>query len=104
MPPAETYNKGYALGMRNLGNSLQIRHVVARVADTLDVDGFGLVVNQGRNLLRVVAIDEFSLNTKTGQENLELVVGTAVQVRCGDDVVASVGERVNGDKLGTLTR
>lgn len=90
--------------MRNLGNGLEVRHVVARVADALDVDGLGLVVNQGSNLVGVVAVDEFGLDSEARQEDFELVVCAAVEVRRGDDVVAGVGKRVDGDELGTLAR
>lgn len=88
--------------MGDLGNGLEIRHVVARVADALDVDGLGLVVDGGGNLVGVVSVDKLGLDAQTREEDLELVVGAAVQVRRGDNVVTSVCESANGDELGSL--
>lgn len=76
--------------MGHLGNGLEIWHVVARVADALDVDGLGLVVDGGGNLVGVVAVDKFGLDAQTGKKHFELVVCAAVQVGCRYDVVASV--------------
>lgn len=99
-----TYNDGDALLVRNLGNSLEVRDVVLWVPDALDVDGLGLVVNGGGDILDTVAVDELGVDAEAGEEDLELVVGAAVQQRGGDDVVASVREGVDGDELGGLAR
>lgn len=90
--------------MRDLGDGLEIRHVVARVPNALHVDGLGLVINQGSNLLWVVAIDKLGLDAQSRQKDLELVVSATVQVRSGDDVVASMCKGINRNKLGALAR
>lgn len=97
-----TYNDGNALLVRDLGNGLKVGHVVLGVSNALDVDGLGLVVDGGGDVLDAVAVDELGVDAEAGQEHLELVVGAAVQKRGGDDVVASVGEGVDGDELGGL--
>lgn len=99
-----TYNNGNTLLVGNLGNGLEIRDVVPGVADALEVDGLCLVVNGGGNVLGLVAVDKLGLDAQAGEEDLELVVGAAVEVRGGDDVVAGVGEGVDGDELGGLAR
>lgn len=88
--------------MGDLGNGLQVRHVVSRVANALDIDSLGLVVNGGSDVLGVVTVDELGLDAEAGQEDLELVVSAAVQVGCGDNVVTGMGEGRDSDELGTL--
>lgn len=88
--------------MGNLGNSLQVRNVIPGVTNTLKVDSLCLVVNSSSNILRLVAVDKLGLDAQTREEDLELVVGAAIEVRGGDDVVAGVGKGVDGDELGGL--
>lgn len=90
--------------MGDLGNCLQVRDVVLGVANALNVDSLGLVVNGSSNVLGLVAVDKLGLDAQARQEDFELVVGSAVKVGGGDDVVASVGKRVDGDELGSLAR
>lgn len=99
-----TYNKGNARLVRNLCNGLQIRHVIPRVTDRLDEYGLGLLVDSGLDILGLVTVDELGVDAQTGQEDLELVVGTTVEVRGGHDVVAGVSEGVDDDELGGLAR
>jgi hypothetical protein len=74
----------------NLDNGLEVGHVVPRVADALDVDCLGLVVDSRGKVLGLVAVDELGGDAEAGEEDLELVVSAAVQVRRRDDVVARV--------------
>lgn len=90
--------------MGHLGNSLKVRHVVSGVADALEVDGLCVVVDGGLNLLGVVALDELCGDAVALECDLELVVGAAVEVGGGDDVVAGLGEGSEGDELGCLAR
>lgn len=88
--------------MGNLGNSLQVRNVVLGVTNALEVDSLCLVVDGSSDILGLVAVDKLGLDAQAGEEDLELVVGAAVEVRRGDDVVAGVGQGVDGDELGGL--
>ena len=90
--------------MGDLGNGLEIGDVISRVADALDIDGLGLVVDGGGEVLGLIADDKLGLDAQTGEEDLKLVVGAAVQVGCGDDVVARVGKGGDGHELGCLPR
>jgi hypothetical protein len=97
-----TYNEGNAGVVGELVNDLQVRDVVAGVADALDVDGLGLLVDGGGDVLGAVALDELGLDAQAGEEDLELVVGAAVEVGGGDNVVASVSQGVDDNELGGL--
>lgn len=90
--------------MGDLGNSLEVGNVVPRVTDALDIDGLGLFVNGSGNVLGLVAVDKFGLDTETGEEDLELVVGATVKVGGRHDVVAGVGKGVDRDELRGLAR
>jgi hypothetical protein len=86
----------------HLGDGLELGHVVARVADALDVDGLGLVVDGGGDVLGPVAVDELGGDAEAREEHLELVVCAAVQVRRRHDVVARVRQRGDGHELRRL--
>lgn len=66
--------------MSDSHNLLEVGDIIPRVADTLYVDGFGLVIDQVLEVLWFVAIDKLGLDTETGKEDFELIVGTAVEV------------------------
>lgn len=97
-------DQGDALLVSDLGNGLKVGHIVARVTDALDVDGLGFVVNGSGNVLGLVAVDELGGDAQAGEEHLELVVGAAVEVGRGDNVVAGLGKSGNGNELGCLAR
>lgn len=88
--------------MRNLGNSLEIRHVVSRVSNSLHIDCLGAIINSSSNILCTIAIHKLGLNAQPRQKDLELVVGTAVEVAGSDNVVAGVGQGRDGHELGCL--
>ena len=81
-----------------------VRHVVSWVTDAFDVDHFRLVVDLLLEFRRVVAFDEARADAEPGEEDFELVVGAAVEVRGRDDVVAGVGQCGDGHELGGLAR
>lgn len=88
--------------MGSLGDGLEIGDVVAGVADALNVDGLGLVIDGSDQVLGLVPDHELGVDSETREEDLELVVGAAVKVGCGDDVVANLGESGDGNELGRL--
>ena len=85
-------------------NGFQVWDVVAGVSDGFKVYGFGFFVNEGFKVGCRVSFDEFGGYAEAGKGNFELIVGAAVQVRCGDYVVACVGESGDGHELGGLAR
>jgi hypothetical protein len=88
--------------MSSLGNSLQIRNVIPGVSNTLNIDSLCLIINSSRNVLRLVTIDKLGLDAQTREEDLELVVSAAVEVRSRDDVVAGLSEGADGEELSSL--
>lgn len=95
-------NKGNTGIVGDLGNGLEVGDVVAGVANGLDVDGLGLLVDGGSNGSWIVAVDKLGLDAEAGKEDLELVVGSAVEVGGRDNVVSGVGESSNGHELSGL--
>lgn len=95
-------NDGDALLVGGLGDGLKVGDVEAGVADRLEVDGLGLVVDGGGDVRGVVASNELGRDAETGEDDLELVVGAAVEVGGSDNVVAGVGEGSDGQELGGL--
>lgn len=97
-------DQGHALLFADLGDGLEVGDVIARVPDALDVDGLGPVVDGGRDVLGLVAVDELGLDAEAREHHFELVVGSAVEVRGRDDIVAGVGQRRDGHELRALAR
>lgn len=88
--------------MRHLHDGLQIRNIILRVSNRLNIHRLCLLIDRCGNLVRLVDIDELGVDAQAREEDLELVVGAAVEVGGGDDVVAGVGEGRDGDELGAL--
>ena len=84
-----------------------IRDVAGRVADRLEEDARGLVVDMFRQVIRAVAIGEADLNAQLGQHVAEERPGAAVELGHGDDVVARFGQvedRVGDRRLARSQR
>ena len=84
-------DEGDAGVVGDLGQGDEVGDRVLGVADGLDEDGLGLVVDGGREVGGVVAGHEFSGYAQAGEEHLELVVGTAVERGGRHDVVTGLG-------------
>jgi hypothetical protein len=97
-----TYNHRNTLLVSRLGNSLQIRDVILGVSNTLNINSLCLVIDSSSNILRLVTINELGVDAQTREEDLELVVRAAVEVRSRDDVITSVSEGADGEELGSL--
>lgn len=83
---------------------LEVRNIVARIANAFQVYGFRLVVNKFLEFVRIVAFDEFSIYAEAGKGDFELVVGASVKIGSGNDVVPCVGESCDYHELGGLAR
>jgi hypothetical protein len=55
------------------------------------VDGFCLVVDCGLEVVGLVAVYKFGLDSHAREHDFELVVGASIEIRCRDDVIACVG-------------
>src|SRR5690606_23210555 len=76
----------------NLCQTGNVDHVAGRVADRLAEHRLGLAINCSSNAVEIVVADETHFNTATRQAVGEEVVGAAVQLADGDDVVAHFGD------------
>ena len=90
--------------MRHLAYSLKVRHVVSWVSNTFQIHRLRLVVDQALEVFRLVPIDEFGVDTQPGKENLELIVGSSVQIRRRHDVVTGMCECGDRHELSCLPR
>lgn len=99
----KTYDDGDAGLVGDLDNAFKVRDVVPWVSDTLKIDGLGLVVDQWLEIFWLIPRHKLGLDAQSGEEDLELVVSAAIQVRRGDDVVACVSQCCNGHELCGLT-
>lgn len=88
--------------MCDLANGLKVRDVVSGVSNAFEVNSLGLVINEGLEVLGIVAIDKLGGHAEPWEEDLQLVVGAAVKVRSGNDVVSGVGKACNGHELRRL--
>lgn len=98
------YHDRNSLFVSNLGNLLKIWNVVFGVTNTLNVDCLGLVVDEAGKFLWIIASDELGSDAQARQKHLELIVGSAVQVRGRHDIVARLGQGGKGHELGGLAR
>ncbi len=92
----------HAVGVGDVGDRGDVVDVQAGVADRLEVDGLGPVVDGRRERLRSGAVDEAGRDPELGQGVLEQVVRPAVEARAADDVVAGSGEVEEGQGLRGL--
>lgn len=72
------YDEGYAGLVGNGRDLLKVGDVVFGVANTLKVDGFGVLVDGCLEVFGLVTVDEFGLDAEAGKEDLELVVCASV--------------------------
>lgn len=89
--------------MRNFYNSLEVRDIVSRIADTLEIYSFSLLVNELLELFGVIAIHEVGIDAQTWEKDFQLIVRAAVEVGSSNDVVPSLCERADGHELCGLT-
>ena len=89
--------------MGDLGDRLKVRDVVAGVSNGLHINGLGTVIDGGCNVLWLIALNEFGVDTKTRELDLKLIVGTTVQVARRHDVVTGVSKSGDGQQLRSLS-
>ena len=86
--------------MRDGSQPLDIGDLAGRVTDHLDVDDLGLGADRGGVVGRVGRRHEGRLDAESAQRDVELGDRAAVELRGGDDVVASADEGGERDELG----
>ena len=91
-----------AVGVRDVRDGADVGDVEPRVADRLEVEEAGVVVDGGGVVRRVGAVDEPDLDAQLGQGVVEQVVGPAVEAGAADDVLAGAGDVEDRQRLGRL--
>ena len=89
--------------VRNLCNSLDIRNIGIRVAESLDVSSLSIVLDSAFQFFQIMCINEGGLNAELRQSVCQQVIAAAVDGLLCYDVVASLSKCLNGvsDRCGT---
>src|SRR5690625_98772 len=90
------HNYGHAVPTADFRQALNIHHVACRVADGLTENRLGVLVNEAFQLLVVVVRGHADFNSLAGQTVGEQVVSTSIQLAGTDNVVARLGDALNG--------
>ena len=86
------HDQGHAVFVGDLGDGLNVEHVVAGVGHGLAVEQLGVGANRGAPLVEVVGVlNEGGFDAQVGEGVLEQVVGAAVHGGRGDNVVTGAG-------------
>ena len=80
----------------NFSDGVDVGNVGVGVAQRLQIDGAGVLLNGTLDLSQVVGIDEGRLDAEGGQGVLQQVGGAAVDGFLGDDVAAVLGQSLDG--------
>ena len=97
-------NEGHAVGMCNIGKTLNVKHIAAGVRNSLSEKALG-VGAEGRFYLLVagIGVDEGTLYAHLGQCYSEEVVGASVDGVGRHDMVAGLADIEDGKEVGCLT-
>lgn len=81
-------DQGDAMVISHLRNSRDVRNIVLRVGDGLDVDSSCVLVDQLGDGVRLVSFDKLDSDIELLHVNAELIIGAAVQPADADEVVS----------------
>ena len=90
--------------MGDLPDLLEIVHIVLRVSDRFGVDEAGVGVDGLADVLRVGAVDELHRDSQLGQRIVEEVIGAAIQIVGGNDILPGLGDIEDRIGNGRLPR
>ena len=93
----------YSVGVGHFGQSLEIVDVVLRVADRFHVKQPRIVVDRGVDELRRRGVGESGLDPEFRKGVTEKIVGSAVKVTCGYNVLARLRDIKRGQGYGRLS-
>ena len=89
--------------VRNLCDSLDIRNIGIRVAESLDVNRLSIVLDSAFQFFQIVCINEGGLNAELRQSMCQQVVAAAVDGLLSHDVVAGLSQCLDGVGDGSCT-
>lgn len=98
-----TYDERNMVLMSDISQSLEIGDAAPRVADTLDKEQLGLLVDVLGILLPCLQLGPSHLNTQAREQGLEQAVGASIQVDRSHDIVTGSREADDGVENGGLT-
>ena len=87
----------------DLGDSVDVGDVGVGVAERLEIDDRGVVLDGPLDLFQVMGIDEGGLDAKLGERMLQQVVGATVDGLLSHHVVTGLGKSLQGIGDGSST-
>ena len=87
----------------DLGDGVDIGDVGVGVAERLEIDDRGVVLDGPLDLFQVMGIDEGGLDAKLGERMLQQVVGATVDSLLGNHMVTGLGKGLQGIGDGSST-
>lgn len=90
--------------MGYLRDGFEIRDIVPRIPNGLEIDRLGLVVNGSSNIFRLVSLHELGRDSQPREHHLELIVRAAIQIAGRDNIVTGMREGRDGHELRGLAR
>ena len=88
--------QGQAVLMGDFGNGVDIGDIAVGVAQGLEVDGLGVLLNGALDFRKVVRIHKGGGNAELGQGVGQQVIAAAVDGLLGDNVIARLSQSLNG--------
>ena len=98
------YNDRNAMFMRHSDNGFEIRDVVARITNTLQVNSFRLLIDQFLEFSWIIALHKLRRYPKAWESDFELIVCATIQVRGTDDIIPCMSQGGNNHQLCCLPR
>ena len=89
-------------GQRN--KFFKIRNVQPGVADGLQINGLGVLVDQRHEAVHIIAVGKAGFDAEPFEGHLELVVGASVEEGGGHEIVTGLQDVVQRDELRGLSR
>ena len=80
----------------DLGDGVDVGNVGVGIAQRLQIDGAGVLLNGTLDLSQIMGVDKGRLHTERGQRVGQQVGGAAVDGLLGDDVAAVLGQGLDG--------
>ncbi len=96
------YHQRYSVLMRDIGYSLNVQRVQARITQCFSIYSLRALVYGSTEVFRIAAIDKTYVDTKLGQCIVEEIIGTAIEAGRGDNLVAGLGNIQNSQRLRRL--
>ena len=98
------HNDRQAVLVGNLGDCVDVGDIGVGVAQRLQIDNGGVVLNCALDLFEIMSIDKGRLNTKLRKRMLKQIVRTTVDGLLSNHMVTGLRKRLDGIGNGSSTR